>query len=93
MIKAVLCDQIETLSSTSLLRFFQGMENAGESYLVEQVAIGESAFPDAVKLLKGVKADFEVMETHAKDVEDDVSFLANTSLHSDLDLAEPSHGT
>lgn len=52
------------------------MENVGESYLVEQVAIGEIAFPEPVKLLKGAKADFDVMETHAREVEDGVSSRA-----------------
>ncbi len=73
MIKAVLFDQIETLSSTSLLRFFQGKEKCEEAHLVEQVAIGKSAFPDPIKLLHATKADFDVMETHSKEIEDAVS--------------------
>lgn len=83
MIQVVLGSQLECLRpTTALLEFFDLPDpdlygrSRGELDPIrkEMIAAGESVFPDAIKLLEEAKADFEVMETHARDVEEGVSF-------------------
>jgi hypothetical protein len=92
MINGVLADQVECLNSPSLSHFFEPPKHtSAKSQLVFDPK--PHPFHDATKFLVEAKADFEVMETHAKKIEEGVSISYGKLVRTNASLAEPSHAT
>lgn len=68
MVKAILVDQLSVLDSSCLPEFFPDPH-----YSDTDRSPNPRAFKDAKMLLEGINSSFDVMETHAKDVERGVS--------------------
>jgi hypothetical protein len=93
MINAVLDDQVECLNSSALSHFFEPprQHTNAKSQLVPDAK--SHPFYDAIKFLMEAKADFEVMETDAKKIEEGVSIRYSKLVRTNTSLAGPSHAT